>query len=128
MTDPSPQPDDHVAAQRATDRAALLRVTEERDRLRAELELTITSHWKLNTALIAWERLLDLVPEGAEGPAQIVAYIMQLRVLAEAVKALAWEEQYEPGQECSYQLEAVMRALLALGPEWDWRKPKEPTA
>lgn len=51
--------------------------------------------------------------------------LFKAQAVAEAFKALAASEGYVPGEECP-QLEVVMTAVLALGPEFDWREKYEP--
>ena len=154
MTDPIPAPDDDSAATRARIaalaemRAIQLRLMEEerdaallvfgltsreRDRLKLELEASNNEYQKFGAELAKWKDLLNIAPEGAEGPADIARWIKELRAVAEAAKALAAAEQWHyyssgsmswslPAIEQQVRLkQAIAEAILALGPLWDWR-------
>lgn len=124
-------------------------VREQRDRLAADLgqeralrvmreeELRLETESKQQALELAWLKNVELSEQLARlkltSPntwADLYQSLREerdaLRAVTEAVKALAKEEEWEPGNECP-RLEVVIASLLALGPEWDWRKPEEPT-
>ena len=108
-------------------------IKEELDQVTAELEASTEEHQKRKAELAKWEDLLNIAPEGAEGPADIARWIKELRAVAEAAKALAAAEQWHyyssgsmswslPAIEQQVRLkQAIAEAILALGPLWDWR-------